>query len=48
MFFNSLNPSVVSDNWKFLKTVKPLFSNKENSVNKIKLAQNEEIIDDEH
>ena len=28
MFFNSLNPSVISDNRKFWKTVNPLFSNK--------------------
>ena len=37
MFFNSLNPSVVSDNQKFWKTVKPLFSNKENYDNKISI-----------
>ena len=47
MFFNSLNSSVVSDNQKLWKTVKPLFSNKGNYGNKIKLVENEEIIDDD-
>ena len=47
MFFNSLNLSVISDNRKFWKTVKPLFSNKGNYGNKIKLVENEEIIDDD-
>ena len=46
MFFNSLNPLVISDNKKFWKTVKPFFSNKGNYGNKIKLVENEEIIDD--
>ena len=44
-FFNSLNPSVVSDNRKFWKTVKLLFSSKGSYGNKIKLVENEEIID---
>ena len=47
MFFNSLNLSVISDNRKFWKTVKPLFSNKENYGNETKLVENEEIIDDD-
>ena len=47
MFFNSLNSSVISDNRKFWKTVKPLFSNKRNYGNKIKVAENEEIVDDD-
>ena len=47
MFFNSFNPSVISDNRKFGKTVKPLFSNKGNYGNKIKSVENEEIIDAE-
>ena len=47
MFFNSSNSSVISDNRKFWKTVKPLFSNKGNYGNKIKLVENEEIIDDD-
>ena len=47
MFFNSLNSSVISDNQKFWKTVKPLFSNRGSYGNKIKLVENEEIIDDD-
>ena len=47
MFFNSLNPSFVSDNCKFLKTMKPLFQIKGNYANKTKLPENEEIIDDD-
>ena len=47
MFFNSINSSIISDNQKFWKTVKPLFSNKGNYGNKIKLVENEEIIDDD-
>ena len=46
-FFNSLNPPVVSDNRKFWKTVKLLFSSKGSYGNKIKLVENEEIIDDD-
>ena len=46
MFFNNLNLSVVSDNRRFRKTVKSLFSNQGNYSNKIKLVQNVEIIDD--
>ena len=47
MFFNGLNTSVVSDNRKFWKTVKPLFPNKGNYGNEIRLVENEEIIDDD-
>ena len=47
MFFNGLNTSVVSDNRKFWKTVKPLFPNKGNYGNKTKLVENEETIDDD-
>ena len=47
MFFNKLSESVVSDHRKFWKTVKPLFSNKGNYGNKIKLVENEDIIDDD-
>ena len=47
MFFNSLNPPVVSDNRKFWKTVKPHFSKNRNYGNKIKLVEIEEIIDDD-
>ena len=46
MFFNSLNPSVISGNRKFWKILKPFFSNKGNYGNKIELVENEEIIDD--
>ena len=46
MFFNSLNPSVVSDNQKFCKILKSLFSNKGNYCNKIKLVENKEMIED--
>ena len=47
MFFNSLSPSVISDNRTFWKTLKPLLSNKGNYGNKIKLLENEESIDDD-
>ena len=47
MFFNSLNPSVISGNRKFWKILKPFFSNKGNYGNKIELVENEEIIDDD-
>ena len=45
LFFDSLNSSVILDNRKFWKTVKPLFSNKGNYGNKIQLVENE-VIDD--
>ena len=47
ILFNSLNPSAISDNWKFRKTAKFIFSNKGNYGNKIKLIENEEVIDDD-
>ena len=47
MFLNNVNSSVASDNLNLWQTVKPLFSNKWNYGNKIKLAENEEIIDDD-
>ena len=43
-FFNSL---IISDNRKFWKTINPLFYNKGNHGNKIKLVENEEIIDED-
>ena len=46
ILLNSLKLSVVLDNQKFWKTVKPLFKNKGNYVSKIKLVRNEGIIDD--
>ena len=45
MFFNSLNPSVISDQ-TFWKTIKTTFSKQGNYENKIKIVKNEEIIDD--
>ena len=39
MHFNSLNPPVFSDNRKFWKTVKPLFSNKGNYSKKNKISR---------
>ena len=47
MFVDSLNLSVISGNRKFWKIVKLLFSNKGNYGNKIKLVENEEIINDD-
>ena len=46
LFFDSLNSSVILDNQKFWKTVKPLFSNKGSYGNKIQLVENEVIDDD--
>ena len=47
MLSDSLNPSVISDNRKFWKNVKPLFPNKGNYGNEIRLVENEEIIGDD-
>ena len=47
LFFGSLNPSIISDNRKFWKNIKPLFSNKGNFGNKIKLVEGGEIIDED-
>ena len=44
IFFNSLNSSVISDNRKFWKTVKHLFSNKGNHGNKIKLVEMKKLL----
>ena len=46
IFFDSLNPSIISDNWKFWKNIKPLFSNNRNFGNKIKLVEGGEIINE--
>ena len=43
-FFNELNPSFVTDNKLFLKTVKPFFSDKGNYGANIKLFQEEEVL----
>ena len=47
IFFKSLNPSIISDNRKIWKIVRPLFSNKGNFGNKIKLVETGEIIDED-
>ena len=41
-FFNSLNPSFVTDNKLFWKTIKPFFSNKGNYRSQIKLVEKDE------
>ena len=46
-FFNSLNTSFVNDNRLFSKRVKPFFSNKGSSGNKIKLVENDELLQDD-
>ena len=43
-FYNNLDTKLVTDNRKFWKTVKPLFSDKHFSNNKITLLEGEEII----
>ena len=45
IFFDSLNPSIISDNRKFWKNIKPFFSNKGNFGNKLNLVEGGEIID---
>ena len=47
IFFDNLNPSIVTDNKAFWKNVKPLFSNKGNYGSKIKLVEKEEIMYDD-
>ena len=47
IFFDGLNPSIISDNRKFWENIKPLFSKKENFGNKIKLVEGGEIIDED-
>ena len=44
LFYNNLGTNLVTDNRKFWKTVKPLFSEKHFSNNKIILLKGEEII----
>ena len=43
-FFNGLNPSFVTDNKLFWKTVKLLLSDKENYGANIKLVEGEEVL----
>ena len=45
-FFNNLNPSFVTDNKLFWKTIKPFFSNKGNYRSQIKLAEKDEVLQD--
>ena len=47
-FFNTLNTSFINDNKLFWKTVKPFFSNKGSFGNKIKLVENEELLQDDN
>ena len=46
-FFNNLNPSFVTDNKLFWKTIKPFFSNKGNYELQIKLVEKDEVLQDE-
>jgi hypothetical protein len=46
-FYNNLDISIMSDNKKFWKYIKPLFSGKSKSKSKITLINGEEIISDE-
>ena len=45
-FFNNLNPSFVTDNKLFWKTIKPFFSNKGNYESQIKLVEKDEVLQD--
>ena len=47
-FYNNLDTKFVTDNRKFWKTVKPLFSDKHFSNNKITLLEGEEIISNDN
>ena len=46
-FFNDLNPSFVTDNRFFWKTIKPFFSNKGSYGLQIKLAEKDEVLKDD-
>ena len=46
-FFNNLNPSFVTDNKLFWKTIKPFFSNKRNYGSQIKLVEKDEVLQDD-
>ena len=39
MFYNKLNTRDITDNKKFWKTIKPFFSEKHNSRNKITIVE---------
>ena len=43
-FFNRLNPSFVTDNKLFWKTIKPFFSDKGNYGDNIKLVEEEQVL----
>ena len=46
-FFNNLNPSFVTENKLFWKTIKPFFSNKGNYRSQIKLVEKDEVLQDD-
>ena len=46
-FFNNLNPSFVTDNKLFWKTIKPFFSNKGNYGSQVKLVEKDEVLQDD-
>ena len=46
-FFNNLNPSLVTDNKLFWKTIKPFFSNKGNCGSQIELVEKDEVLLDD-
>ena len=46
-FYSNLNPSLISDNKKFWKVVKPFFSDKKPSNESITLVENNDIISDD-
>ena len=43
-YFTNLNPSLVADNKKFWKTVKPLFSGKTSQKEIINLTENKNVL----
>ena len=46
-FFSNLNPSFVTDNKLFWKTIKPFFSNKGHYGLQIKLVEKDEVLQDD-
>ena len=46
-FFNNLNPSFVTDNKLFSKTIKPFFWNKGNYGSQIKLVEKDEVLQED-
>ena len=48
LFYNNLDTKMITDNRKFWKTIKPLFSDKHFSNNKITLLEGEEIISNDN